>query len=138
LSTLAVPTKADKGAIDPDNDLRVAAGYGFRGQKNAVMCGKGRVETKPTDPTSLDIYINDQVFWSNVPKDVWDLTIGGYPVVKKWLSYREHKILGRSLRLDEVTYVTEMVRRLKALLMLGDELDRAYVAVVESETASVA
>jgi hypothetical protein len=127
LSALAVPTKADKGAI-PDNDPRVEAGYGFRGRKNAVMCGKGRLEAKPKDSTSLDVYINDKVFWSNVPNDVRDLTIGGYPVVKKWLSYREYKILGRSLRLDEVTYVTEMVRQLKALLIarrrLGPSLCR--------------
>ena len=27
-------------------------------------------------------------FGANVPNDVWAMTIGGYPVLKKWLSYR--------------------------------------------------
>ena len=33
---------------------------------------------------------------------MWDYTIGGYQVVKKWLSYREKPLLGRSLTPDEV------------------------------------
>jgi hypothetical protein len=64
-----------------------------------------------------------------VPADVWAMTIGGYPVIKKWLSYSEFKILGQPLRLEEMTYITEVVRRLKALLLLGDELDANYRAV---------
>ena len=48
-----------------------------------------------------------------------------------WLSYRERRVLGRPLRLEEVTYVTEVVRRLKALLLLGEELDANYRAAAE-------
>ncbi|HQU44889.1 MAG TPA: hypothetical protein PK867_18890, partial [Pirellulales bacterium] len=131
LRSLAVPTKVGGGAIE-EGDLKVEAGYGFRGQKNAVMCGKGRVVPSTEHPGALDVYINDRVYWANVPQDVWELTIGGYPVVKKWLSYREHKILGRPLRLEEVTYVTEVGRRLKALLLLGQDLDTNYEAAVRS------
>ncbi len=36
---------------------------------------------------------------------VWDYTIGGYQVIKKWLSYREHKLLGRPLTTDEAREV---------------------------------
>ena len=94
------------------------------------MCGKGRVAPSAADPdNAVDVFINSKVYWSNVPNDVWAMTIGGYPVIKKWLSYREHKVLGRPLRLEEVTYVTEVIRRLKALLLLGDELDANYRAV---------
>ena len=39
------------------------------------------------------------------------MTIGGYPVVKKWLSYREFRVLGRPLLQEEMTYITEVVRR---------------------------
>jgi hypothetical protein len=44
------------------------------------------------------------------------------------LSYREYKVLGRALRLEEMTYITEVIRRLKALLLLGDDLDGNYRA----------
>ena|SRR5438309_756370 len=36
---------------------------------------------------------------------VWAYTIGGYQVIKKWLSDREHKLLGRPLTTDEAREV---------------------------------
>jgi hypothetical protein len=103
------------------------ATWGFFGAKNAVMCGKGRTAPSAADPTGgLDIFINDRVYWQNVPLDVWAMTIGGYPVIKKWLSYREFRVLGRPLLQDEMTYITEVVRRLKALLLMGESLDANY------------
>jgi hypothetical protein len=132
LRTLGVPTKVGGENIDPSTDLKVGAGWGFRGHKNAVMCGKGKVVPNKADPkNAVDIFINDKVYWANVPLDVWTMTIGGYPVIKKWLSYREYKVLGRALKLEEMTYITEVIRRLKALLLLGDELDANYRAVCE-------
>ena len=55
-----------------------------------------------------------------------DYTIGGYQVIKKWLSYREKPLLGRGLTPDEVRYVTEMARRLAALVALEPALDENY------------
>ena len=123
--SLGVPSKIGNDPFD----YKIDAGWGFRGQKNAVMCGKGKVVLSKTDPDgALDVYLNDRVYWANVPADVWTLTIGGYPVLKKWLSYREFKVLGRPLREEEMTYFTEVVRRLKALLLLSDDLDANYRA----------
>jgi hypothetical protein len=132
LRDVAVPTKVGSTSIDPDMDLKIEAGYGFFGQRKAVMCGKGRVVLHPGEPEMLDIYLNDKVYWSRVPNDVWTLTIGGYPVVKKWLSYREFKVLGRPLRLEEVTNITEVVRRIKAILLLDDELNASYHAAADA------
>ena len=56
----------------------------------------------------------------------WEYTIGGYQVMKKWLSYREEKLLGRPLTKDEVRYVQEMARRIAALLLLEPALDSNY------------
>ena len=85
----------------------------------------------PLPDTAVDVYLNNHTYWANVPADVWAMTIGGYPVLKKWLSYREFKVLGRPLRQDEEDrlYFTEVVRRLKALLLLGNALDASYRAV---------
>ena len=36
-------------------------------------------------------------FWRNIPATVWTYNLGGYQVLKKWLSYREHDVsLGRA------------------------------------------
>ncbi len=79
--------------------------------------------------TTFDIYLNDAAYWKNVPKAVWEYTLGGYQVLKKWLSYREFALLGRALRLDEVEYFQQVVRRIAALRLLGPALDANYEAV---------
>jgi len=77
-------------------------------------------------PDTLDVFLNDAAFWQNVPRQVWEYTLGGYQVLKKWLSYREQAILGRALTVDEVGYVTQVIRRIAALILLGSELDANY------------
>ena len=57
------------------------------------------------------------------------LQLGGYQVLKKWLSYREYALLGRDLTPDEVREVTAIARRLAALRLLEPALDAQYEAV---------
>jgi hypothetical protein len=85
--------------------------------------------------TTLDVYLNEDACWRHVPERVWAYTLGGYPVIKKWLSYREEAVLGRRLRLDEVEHVTAMTRRIAALLLLEPQLDATYDAVKADTTA---
>jgi hypothetical protein len=58
--------------------------------------------------------------------------LGGYQVMKKWLSYREKALLGRALTIDEVTELAHMARRIAALLLLQPALDANYRAVKEA------
>ena len=60
-----------------------------------------------------------------VSQAVWDLTLGGYPVLKKWLDYRR----GRTLTLTEGTWLSEMIQRLHALIELGEVLNSNYALV---------
>ena len=57
------------------------------------------------------------------------LPIGGYQVIKKWISYREKPLLGRGLTVAEVRTVTETARRIAALIALQPQLDENYRAV---------
>lgn len=79
--------------------------------------------------SAVDVYLNGQSYWDAVPAAVWEYTIGGYLVLKKWLSYRESSILGRSLSKDEAREFTQMVRRIAALLLLDPLLDASYLAI---------
>jgi hypothetical protein len=79
--------------------------------------------------TAVDIHLNAETFWGTVPNSVWEYTIGGYLVLKKWLSYRERTILGREITKDEARVFTHMVRRIAALLPI---LDSNYLAVKSS------
>jgi hypothetical protein len=111
------------------------------------MPGKGRIVARPytsneqhamgtavaeLGATTCDIYLNERAYWCNIPQRVWEYTIGGYQVIKKWLSYREFSLLGRSLQIDEVREVRHMARRIAAILLLEPELDANYEAVKET------
>ena len=37
----------------------------------------------------LGTHLNATTRWKDVPEAVWNYTLGGYQVLKKWLSYRE-------------------------------------------------
>ena len=53
-----------------------------------------------------------------MPAAVWDYKLGGYQVLKKWLSYRERPVLGRPLMPAEVQHFAETARRIAAILLL--------------------
>ena len=132
ISTIAVPSTVDNSNMSGD-DFAVTAGWGHYGAGEAVMPGQGHVEQRMytanevqalgaaksvLGDSTIDIYLNDKAFWRNVPAAVWNYKLGGYQVLKKWLSYREHKVLGRALKPDEVGYFAEVARRISGILTL--------------------
>jgi len=112
----------------PQPVLAVDAGWGHGGRDGVVMPGRGRVEERlnAAGEPVVDVYLNASACWRGVPAAVWGYTLGGYPVLKKWLSYRETALLGRPLRIDEVEEFRNIARRIAALLALGDALDANY------------
>jgi hypothetical protein len=52
--------------------------------------------------------------------------------LKKWLSYRDKKVLGRGLSLDEIGEVRDIARRVAAILLMEPSLDANYQAVKSS------
>jgi uncharacterized membrane protein len=82
--------------------------------------------------TTSDVYLNDTAYWRNIPASVWDYTLGGYQVIKKWLSYRERTLLERALSTDEAREVTHMARRIAAIVLLSPALDTNYVALKQT------
>jgi hypothetical protein len=156
LRPLGVLTSVSGGQLDPSaGDLAVTAGWGHAGKGGVTMPGRGRTVERPYTDAELaafregladlgltydrltaclggacyDVYLNDRAYWRCVPARVWTYTIGGYQVMKKWLSYRERPLLGRDLKPDEARYVTEMTRRIAAILLLEPALDANYERV---------
>lgn len=128
LKPVAIVGRVGGGSLDAAaGEFDVTAGWGHAGKNGATMPGKGKtVARKAGADATCDVYLNDVAYWQNIPLPVWEYTIGGYQVMKKWLSYREKELLGRGLRLEELEEVTNMARRLAALLMLQSALDANY------------
>ena len=135
-ASIAVPTTAEGGNMAGD-DFAVSAGWGRFGTGDAVMPGQGRVVERnytgaeraalgdaisTLGEKTFDVYLNGRAYWCNVPAAIWNYQLGGYQVLKKWLSYRESKVLGRQLRPEEVQHFTNTVRRIAAILQLSNNL----------------
>jgi hypothetical protein len=140
------------GHLDPARDLAVTSRWGVAGRDGITMPSSGRVVEReyaadelaeiaaaaPRDgltagealtalgDTCFDVFINDVAYWRCVPSSVWRYTVGGFQVIKKWLSYRETALTGRDLTSEEARYITEMVRRITALVLVQPLLDRNY------------
>ena len=159
LKAIAVVSRVGGGKLNPGaGDLAVSVGWGYAGQGGATMPGKGKIVERdythveraaieagakalgfnPEEAfthlgeTTNDIYLNERAYWTNVPVGVWDYVIGGYRVIKKWLSYREKELLGRPLTTAEAREVSHMTRRIAAILLLGSQLDINYRSVEEN------
>ncbi|MBB5491451.1 N-6 DNA methylase [Nocardiopsis exhalans] len=76
--------------------------------------------------TAMEVHLNGDAHWSAVPSAVWGYKIGGYAVLRKWLSYRDERVLGRALTSGEVRQVTATVQRLTLLVLLEEKLDSYY------------
>jgi len=160
LRVLGSISKIGGARLDPAaGELAVTAGWGHAGKGGVTMPGRGRAEERDYTPPerqaiaegakalgisgteglallgerTLDIHLNEVAFWRNVPARVWEYTLGGYQVLKKWLSYREQALLGRALRVEEAREFTNIVRRIAALLLLQPALDENY-RQVKAET----
>lgn len=157
LKMIGVISRAGGGSIS-ESDLVVTAGWGHAGKGGVTMPGKGKTVARDyTDEereairqgadesglsfeqaverlgeTTFDVYLNDSAYWRNVPAGVWSYTIGGYQVIKKWLSYREHQLLGHALSTDEARYVRDVLRRIAAIVLMEVRLDENYRRAKES------
>jgi hypothetical protein len=130
LASVARITHKDGKQFYPERDFAVTAGWGHAGKSGVTMPGRGKVTKYGAD--ALNIWLNEDVFWQNVPKPAWDYVIGGYQVLKKWLSYRAHPVLGRSMSENEVGDFRDNARRLTALTALHPALDENYHSVVSA------
>ena len=155
LAALRLPRSSDVAEA-----LQVTAGWGHHGRGSTVMPGQGLFPERAwttaerekmgalaatqalalEDALALlgeqcvDVHLNDESYWAAVPVNVWNYTLGGYQVLKKWLSYREFELLGRPLHSEESAYFAQVVRRIAAILLLGPELDTSYLALVPTAT----
>jgi hypothetical protein len=154
--------------LDPNLEeaLKLTAGWGHQGQGSTVMPGRGKAPERPWTEAEIeklsdlaatqsltreaalallgescvDVYLNGNAHWSAVPINVWNYTLGGYQVLKKWLSYREFTpepaspLLHRALHPDEAAYFAQVVRRIAAILLLGPVLDASYQAILPTAT----
>jgi len=159
LKKLAIISRVDEKPLNSEaGDLKIEAGWGHGNNDGVTMPGAGKLieraytadERKALEKcakslnikaelaieqlgkSTYDIYLNEVAYWKNIPANVWNYIIGGYQVLKKWLSYRESKLLGRAVSKEEVREATNIARRIAAILLLQPALDKNYRKIKSS------
>ena len=131
---LAPIRKIDGSGLRPD-DLRVTVNY-WGGGKGRWVPRRFTVDEEGHEAWGArtgDLYISEDVCFANVPELVWKYELGGYPVLKKWLGYRQSSRRdGKPLRTEERRWFRSIVQRIGALLALSPEIDRLYSAASEN------
>lgn len=125
--------RTDGGNLRPD-DLKISITY-WGGGKGRWKPRPFAIDDAPVEAWGADVwgertgdlYINDDAFFAHVPEAVWTYQLGGYPVLKKWLGYRQaDRRDGNPLTDDERKWFRQVIQRIAALLALGNELDALY------------
>lgn len=133
LALVAVPAVRGGGNMARD-DFILSPKWGKAvGAKRTVMPGPGAAQTRTPEAdersalgafrallgkSTVDVHLNGRAYWRNIPSNVWEYRIGGYQVLKKWLSYRAHPALGRAMGKEEVEEFSGIARRIAAVLVL--------------------
>lgn len=126
--SLGVPFKIGGGNVLED-DLIVAVSY--------FGSASGRWEVRPRTESEAhreqwgastgDLYLSKNVALLNVPQAVWHYELGGYPVIKKWLGYRQaNRRNEKPLSLNELDDLRGIILRIAAVLTFLPALDEAY------------
>ena len=81
--------------------------------------GNNLVKYVKYDENKKSVFINENQYFTNIEKDIWEYMIGGYQVLYKWLKDRK----GRFLSLDEILNYAKIVTSLKYTIELQKEID---------------
>jgi hypothetical protein len=138
LRTLAVLTKSHGGAVG-EKDLMIS--HTFFGAAKGGWISRTAAPNESMyaewGEQTGDLFLNPEVFYRHVPEQVWRYEIGGYPVLKKWLGYRDKsRRPDVPLSVQEANHLRSMVHRIAAVIRLQEALDILYDrAILECFTA---
>ncbi len=76
---------------------------------------------EPTDTTPGRVWINAGQYFQGIPPDVWNVHIGGYQVLAKWLKDRK----GRVLNFDDLMHYQRIAAALQRTLQIQQDIDEA-------------
>jgi len=88
--------------------------------------GEGILPSPPGRGTEgegfIRVWINNDQYFDNIPREVWDFYIGGYQVLKTWLTYR--KRANRTLSNTEINTFKQIVNILDFTIKQMEKIDK--------------
>lgn len=69
-----------------------------------------------------NFYINETQYFSNIPSELWNYRLCGYPVLYKWLKSRN----GSNLAAEDISHFITIARALQLTIRYQHEIDQLY------------
>jgi predicted helicase len=88
----------------------------------AISKGNDEIKRAYYKAAQQRLYFNEEQYFSPVPEDVWNFSIGGYQVLEKYFKCRK----GRKLGLDEKENVMNIVNVIAFTIKKMHEIDTAW------------
>jgi predicted helicase len=108
--------------LDPLSDAsELLTAHSELGRFTGDLSGELKIGSKPAWAAGV-LTLNAGLKLENVPKAVWGYTLGGYPVIPKWLGYRKDTVLNT----QDARWLSEIVKRIAALIGMGEALNEYY------------
>ena len=83
----------------------------------------GKITVNKIRYTDEKVFVNDDFYFDDVPKIVWEFYIGGYQPAQKWLKDRK----GSVLEADDIRHYRKIVLALTKTAKIMEEIDRMGV-----------
>ena len=74
------------------------------------------------------VYINETQYFSNITREMWELEVCGYQVLKKWLNDRRKRVLTPG----DIHHYIKICRALQLTIKYQEEIDVLYVRLEET------
>lgn len=81
--------------------------------------GDNLVDKIKFDKKTSSLFINKEQYFDNITEDVWNMEIGAFKVLDKWLKYRR----GRNLSFGDINHFQKVVRSLADTILIMDKID---------------
>jgi len=85
-----------------------------------IVDGNDIIDKIKYDDKNFRLFINQDQYFENVPENVWNIEIGGYKVIYKWLKYRR----GRNLSFGDINHFQKVVRSLSDTILIMNKIDQ--------------
>lgn len=108
--------------LEADNNKELSCIFNDGGDRTISKIGERGNKLSEEKNGMGRLYINKKSFFDNVPINVWQFTIGGYQVCRKWLSFR--KKAEYVLKDEDIIYFQNIVEALKNTLHLMKQADK--------------
>ena len=90
-----------------------------------TFCGNGNNCIESVKYETGKVYINKTQYFDNVSEDAWNMNIGGYNPLQKWMKDRKLTIMTEE-RTEHYRYMIIALEKTKAIM---DEIDEYYEVI---------